>query len=223
MGKGEYIVKIFLDTADIETIRELGEMGLVDGITTNPTLIAKTGRKFDVVIKEICALVKGPVNAEITATDAAGICEEAHQIREWGEQIVIKIPMNREGLKAVWKLSKEGIPTTVTLIFSVPQAILAAKAGARYLCPFVGRLDDISSEGTSLLYDITTVLGQYPEWDCEVMAASIRHPLHVVEAARAGVDIITIPPKVIDQMLLHPLTDRGITQFLKDAQLCYTK
>ena len=215
-------MKIFLDTADVTTIKELSEMGLVDGITTNPTLIARTGRKFGEVIQEICAIVGGPVNAEVTATTAEGILEEARRIRQWGDQIVIKIPMNREGLKAVWHLSTEGIPTTVTLIFSVPQAILAAKAGARYLCPFVGRLDDISSEGTSLLYDITAVLGQYPEWECEVMAASIRHPLHVVEAARAGVDVITIPPKVIDQMLLHPLTDRGITQFLKDAEMCYT-
>jgi len=215
-------VKIFLDTADITTIQEMKEMGLADGITTNPTLIAKTGRKFDEVIKDICAVIDGPVNAEVTATTAEGILEEARKIRRWGDQIVIKIPMNREGLRAVWRLSEEGIPTTVTLIFSVPQAILAAKAGARYLCPFVGRLDDIAHDGTSLLYDITTVLNQYPEWDCEVMAASIRHPLHVVDAARAGVDVITIPPKVIDQMLLHPLTDRGIEQFLKDAKLCYS-
>ncbi|RTZ92019.1 MAG: fructose-6-phosphate aldolase [Deltaproteobacteria bacterium] len=215
-------MKIFLDTADVAVIREMKEMGLVDGITTNPTLISKTGRKFADVIQDICGLIEGPVNAEVTATTAEGILEEARQIRQWGEQIVIKIPMNREGLRAVWLLSQEGIPTTVTLIFSVPQAILAAKAGARYLCPFVGRLDDIAHEGTSLLYDITTVLTQYPEWDCEVMAASIRHPLHVVDAARAGVDVITIPPKVIDQMLLHPLTDRGIEQFLKDAKLCYS-
>jgi len=215
-------VKIFLDTADTTIIQEMKEMGLADGITTNPTLIAKTGRKFDEVIKDICAIIDGPINAEVTATTAEGILEEAREIRQWGEQIVIKIPMNREGLRAVWRLSEEGIPTTVTLIFSVPQAILAAKAGARYLCPFVGRLDDIASEGTNLLYDITTVLNQYPEWDCEVMAASIRHPLHVVDAARAGVDVITIPPKVIDQMLLHPLTDRGIEQFLKDAKLCYS-
>ncbi len=215
-------MKIFLDTADIQVIEELKGMGLVDGITTNPTLIAKTGRKFEEVIRDICRLVDGPVNAEVTASTAEGIFEEARRIRQWGEQIVIKIPMNREGMKAVYRLTEAGIPTTVTLIFSVPQAILAAKAGARYLCPFVGRLDDISSEGISLLYDITTVLNQYPEWECEVMAASIRHPLHVVEAARAGVDIITIPPPVIDQMLLHPLTDRGIAQFLKDAKLCYT-
>jgi len=216
-------VKIFLDTADVATIEEFSAMGLVDGITTNPTLIARTGRTFGEVIRDICAVVEGPVNAEVTSTTAEGILEEARQIRQWGEQIVIKIPMNREGLKAVWRLSEEGIPTTVTLIFSVPQAILAAKAGASYLCPFVGRLDDISSEGMLLLKDITTVLGQYPEWDCEVMAASIRHPLHVVEAARVGVDVMTIPPKVIDQMLLHPLTDRGIAQFLKDAEMCYTK
>jgi transaldolase len=215
-------VKIFLDSADIDTIKELKEMGLADGITTNPTLIAKTGRKFDEVIKDICAIIDGPVNAEVTSVTAEGILEEARQIRQWGDQIVIKIPMNREGLRAVWRLSEEGIPTTVTLIFSVPQAILAAKAGASYLCPFIGRLDDIAHDGTSLLYDITTVLNQYPEWDCEVMAASIRHPLHVVDAARAGVDVITIPPKVIDQMLLHPLTDRGIEQFLKDAKLCYS-
>ncbi len=215
-------MKKFLDTPDTTIIQEMKEMGLADGITTNPTLIAKTGRKFDEVIKDICAIIDGPINAEVTATTAEGILEEAREIRQWGEQIVIKIPMNREGLRAVWRLSEEGIPTTVTLIFSVPQAILAAKAGARYLCPFVGRLDDIASEGTNLLYDITTVLNQYPEWDCEVMAASIRHPLHVVDAARAGVDVITIPPKVIDQMLLHPLTDRGIEQFLKDAKLCYS-
>ena len=215
-------MKIFLDSADIDTIKELKEMGLADGITTNPTLIAKTGRKFDEVIKDICAIIDGPVNAEVTSVTAEGILEEARQIRQWGDQIVIKIPMNREGLRAVWRLSEEGIPTTVTLIFSVPQAILAAKAGASYLCPFIGRLDDIAHDGTSLLYDITTVLNQYPEWDCEVMAASIRHPLHVVDAARAGVDVITIPPKVIDQMLLHPLTDRGIEQFLKDAKLCYS-
>jgi len=215
-------VKIFLDTADTDVIKEFKEMGLVDGITTNPTLIARTGRKFGEVIRDICAIVDGPVNAEVTAATADGILDEAREIRKWGEQIVIKIPMNREGLRAVWRLSEEGIPTTVTLIFSVPQAILAAKAGARYLCPFVGRLDDIASEGTSLLYDITAVLGQYPEWDCEVMAASVRHPIHVVEAARAGVDVITIPPKVIDQMLSHPLTDRGIAQFLKDAALCYS-
>ncbi len=215
-------MKIFLDTADTVIIKELKEMGLADGITTNPTLIARTGRKFEEVIRDICEIIDGPVNAEVTATTAEGILEEARQIRRWGEQIVIKIPMDREGLRAVWRLSEEGIPTTVTLIFSVPQAILAAKAGARFLCPFVGRLDDIASDGTSLLHDITSVLNQYPEWDCEVMAASIRHPIHVVEAARAGVDVITIPPKVIDQMLRHPLTDRGIEQFLKDAKLCYS-
>jgi len=214
-------VKIFLDTADVEVIREFKEMGLVDGITTNPTLIAKTGKKFEEVIRKICQVVEGPVNAEVTSLTAEGIVEEARKIRSWGEQTVIKIPMNREGLKAVWRLSEEGIPTTVTLLFSVPQAILAAKAGARYLCPFVGRLDDISSDGTAMLHDICMMLNQYPEWECEVMAASIRHPIHVVEAARAGVDVITIPPKVIDQMLKHPLTDRGIEQFLKDAKGCY--
>ena len=214
-------MKIFLDTAETSVIQEMKEMGLVDGITTNPTLIAKTGRGFEEVIKDICAIVEGPVNAEITSTTADEIVEEGKKIHAWGEQIVIKIPMDREGLKAVWRLTQEGIPTTVTLIFSVPQAILAAKAGARYLCPFVGRLDDISEDGLALAADIAMVLGQYPDWTCEIMAASVRHPMHVVEIARSGVDIITIPPKVIDQMLHHPLTEKGIEQFLKDAATCY--
>ncbi len=208
-------MKFFIDTADIQEIREALEMGMVDGVTTNPTLISKTGKPFEKVVEEILAAVPGPVSLEVISEDAKGMVEEAKQLAKLGENVVIKIPMTIEGMKAVKQLTEMGIKTNVTLVFSPLQALLAAKAGATYVSPFVGRLDDISSDGMNLISQIVDIYTNY-NFATEIIVASVRHPMHVLEAALLGADIATIPFKVIKQLAAHPLTDIGIERFKKD-------
>jgi transaldolase len=208
-------MKIFIDTADVDAIREYAEIGIVDGVTTNPSLIAKTGRKFEEVVREICDIVDGPISAEAVAMEAPAMIEETRQLAKIHDNIVVKIPLTAEGLKTVSVVSKEGIKTNVTLCFSSPQALLAAKSGATYISPFVGRLDDISIEGMGLIEEIVEIYDNY-DYDTEVLVASIRNPLHFVEAARMGAHVSTVPPKVLGQLLKHPLTDNGIEKFLAD-------
>jgi transaldolase len=208
-------MKIFIDTADIEDIREANKLGILDGVTTNPSLVAKTGKDFKTVIDEIVAEVDGPISAEVISLEADGMVSEAMELAKIHENIVVKIPMTMEGLKATRALSDEGIKTNVTLIFQSSQAILAAKAGATYVSPFVGRLDDISEDGMQLVEDIMEIYNSYG-YSTEVIVASIRSPMHMVRAALAGADICTIPFGVIQQLTKHPLTDIGIERFLKD-------
>lgn len=208
-------MKFFIDTANIEEIRKAHALGMVDGVTTNPSLIAKEGKDPLSLIKTICSIVKGPVNAEVIGTTADVMIKEAKSLAKIHKNIVVKIPMIEEGLKAVKTLSSQGIKTNVTLVFSATQALLAAKAGAAYVSPFVGRLDDISHEGMALVRDILDIYDNYL-YKTEIIVASIRHPLHVVEAARMGADIATIPYSVITQLIKHPLTDIGLAKFLKD-------
>ena len=209
---------IYVDSANIDEIRQAKELGLADGVTTNPTLIAKENGEFTAILKEICKEVSGPVHAEVLSLDFEGIVAEGKELAKISDNIVIKIPMINEGLKAVRVLKSEGIDTNVTLIFSASQAILAAKAGATYVCPFLGRLDDISSDGLELLGVIRSILVNNPDLDTKIIAASIRTPNHVVELSAMGVDILTAPSKVLKQMEKHPLTDIGIEQFAKDAE-----
>jgi transaldolase len=212
-------MKIFVDTANIKAIKEAMALGIVDGVTTNPTLVAKEGDDPKKIIKEICALVGDkPVNAEVLSLECDGMVKEARAIAKWADNIVIKIPMMKEGLKAVKILADEGIRSNVTLIFTPTQAILAAKAGASYVSPFVGRLDDISTDGMELVSQIVNIYGNYETIVTEVIVASIRHPIHVIQAGLMGADILTIPPKVLDMMEKHPLTDKGIEMFLEDAK-----
>lgn len=211
-------MKIFIDTANLEEIRKAKALGLVDGVTTNPTLLAREGEAAETLIRKISKEVKGPVNVEVTGITCEEIVKEAKVLATWGDQIVIKIPITQEGLKAVRRLSEEGIQTNVTLLFSASQAILAAKAGATYVCPFIGRLDDISFNGLELIQQIREIYNQYDEIKTRIIVASVRNPIHVLEAARMGAEIVTIPPAIIEQMVKHPLTDRGIAQFLEDAK-----
>ncbi|WP_457601491.1 fructose-6-phosphate aldolase [Hydrogenivirga sp.] len=208
-------MKFFLDTADIKQIREVNSWGILDGVTTNPTLVSKTGRPFKEVVKEILEEVDGPVSLETVSLDAEGMIREGRLLAELGENVVVKIPMTKEGMKAVYTLESEGIPTNVTLVFSPMQALIAAKAGASYVSPFVGRLDDISGEGMKLIREIKEIFYNY-EFDTEIIVASVRHPMHVVEAALIGADICTVPYAVIEKLFKHPLTDKGIDAFLKD-------
>jgi len=208
-------VKFFIDTANLEEIKQGLEMGVVDGVTTNPTLVSKEGMEFRALVTEICRLVEGPVSLEATSLEAEGMVKEARELAKIGDNVVVKIPMIEEGLKAVKRLSAEGINTNVTLVFSPSQALLAAKVGATYLSPFVGRLDDISTPGMELTEQIITILENY-DFPTQVIVASVRHPLHVVEAALMGADIATIPFKVLKQLAKHPLTDIGIQRFLED-------
>jgi len=208
-------MKIFLDTANIELIRMANELGVIDGVTTNPSLIAKEGRDFKEVVTEICNIVDGPISAEVVSKYAEGMVAEAKELAMIHENIVIKVPMTGEGLKATKQLSKLGIRTNVTLIFSSTQALLAAKAGATFVSPFVGRLDDISHVGMDLVREIVTIYDNYG-YETEVIVASVRNPPHVVESALAGAHIATIPYKVLMQLLEHPLTDIGIEKFLAD-------
>lgn len=208
-------MKFFIDTANIADIRKGVEMGMVDGVTTNPSLIAREKKPFEEIIKEICQIVDGPVNAEVVSLDAPGMLAEARILAALDEKIVVKIPMLAEGMKAVKQLASEGIRTNVTLVFSVNQALMAAKAGASFVSPFVGRLDDIGVNGMDLINDIMTVYGNYG-YQSEVIVASVRSPQHVMDAALIGADIATIPFKVIEQLAKHPLTDIGIEQFLAD-------
>ncbi len=208
-------MKFFIDTANIEEIKQAKEWGLVDGVTTNPSLIAKENVAFDERIKEICNIVEGPVSAEVVSIDSDGMVEEAKKIHKLADNIVIKIPMTMEGLRATQALAREGIRTNVTLIFSPLQALLAAKAGATYVSPFVGRLDDISHDGMHLVEQVVQIYNNYG-FDTEIIVASVRNPLHVLEAALIGADIATIPFKVISQLAKHPLTEIGLEKFLKD-------
>lgn len=207
-------MKFFLDTANTDDIRKYAELGLVDGVTTNPTIVAREGRDFESVIKEITTIVDGPVSAEVTANEADKIIEQARALAKWADNIVVKIPMIEAGLKAVSVLSKEGIKTNVTLVFSVAQGLMAAKAGATFISPFVGRLDDIGSDGVKLIKDLRTVLDNYG-LKSEIIAASIRGVQHVEAVALAGSDIATIPAGVFGKMFKHPLTDNGLASFEK--------
>lgn len=208
-------MKFFLDTANIEEIKRINQLGLVDGVTTNPTIIAKEGRNFEEVIKEICSIVDGPVSAEVISLDTEGMVKEATEIAKWADNIVVKIPMTEAGLAAVNILSKEGIKTNVTLIFSVAQGLMAAKAGATYISPFVGRLDDIGVSGLDLIAKLRQVLDTY-QLKSEIIAASIRNLEHVESTALAGSHIATIPGTLFPKLWSHPLTDNGIAQFMKD-------
>ena len=216
-------MKIFLDTANLNEIKKAKALGLVDGVTTNPTLLAKEGERAETLIWKISDEVKGPVNVEVTGATHEEMVKEAEAMANWGEEIVIKIPVNIEGLKAVKTLSSKGIRTNVTLVFSAGQAILAAKAGATYVCPFVGRLDDISFNGLDLIQQIRGIYQNYDEINTKIVVASVRHPIHVIEAGLMGAEIVTIPPAVLEQMAKHPLTDKGIAQFLEDAKKIPTR
>jgi transaldolase len=215
-------MKLFIDTANIDEIKEINEWGVICGVTTNPSLIAKEGRDFKEVVKEIADIVDGPISAEVISLDTEGMLREARELVKIHPNIIIKIPMTKEGLKAVKVLTKEKIKTNVTLIFSASQALLAARAGATYVSPFVGRLDDISNEGIYIIEDIVQIFDIH-NIGTEIIAASIRHPIHVLDAAKAGAHISTIPYKVFTQMLNHPLTDIGIDKFLKDWEGLKTK
>jgi transaldolase len=208
-------MKFFIDTANIEDIKKANAMGLLDGVTTNPSLVSKEGREFRELIKEICGIVKGPVSAEAVSTDAEGMIKEARELAKIADNIVVKIPLIKEGLRAVKTLSGEGIKTNVTLCFSPVQALMAAKAGADYVSPFVGRLDDISQVGMEMVEQIATIYENYG-FTTEIIVASIRNPVHVLDAALIGADIATIPYNVMEQLIKHPLTDIGIERFLAD-------
>ncbi|MBO8142276.1 MAG: fructose-6-phosphate aldolase [Firmicutes bacterium] len=210
-------MKFFIDTANVDEIRTVNEWGILAGVTTNPTLVAKEGRDFREVIREICALVDGPVSAEVVATDAAGMIREGEEYAAWADNVVVKVPLTADGLKATRALAEKGIKTNVTLVFSPNQALMAARAGAAYVSPFLGRLDDISFDGMQLVRDVVEIFWIH-DIETEVIAASIRHPLHMVEAAKAGAHIATAPFRVYQQMLKHPLTDIGLERFLADWQ-----
>ncbi len=215
-------MKFFVDTANVEDIRKANDMGMICGVTTNPSLIAKEGRDFNEVIQEITAIVDGPISGEVkaTTTDAEGMIREGRQIAAIHPNMVVKIPMTAEGLKAVKVLSAEGIKTNVTLIFSAAQALLAARAGASYVSPFLGRLDDISMPGIDLIRDITEIF-EVHAIETEIIAASVRNPIHVIDCAKAGADIATVPYKVLEQMIKHPLTDQGIAKFQADYKAVF--
>ena len=208
-------MKFFIDTANIDEIKEANKMGMADGVTTNPSLIAKEGRDFEEVVKEICHIIDGPVSAEVISTDTEGMLKEARHLANLHENIVVKIPMLIDGLKAVRTLADEGIKTNVTLVFSPLQALMAAKAGASYVSPFVGRLDDISQEGMLLVEQIVEMYSNYA-FETEIIVASVRNPLHVLDSALMGADIATIPFKVLSKLAAHPLTDKGLAAFLAD-------
>jgi transaldolase len=211
-------MKFFIDTADLQELRDLAQTGLVDGVTTNPSLIAKSGRNMLDVVKEICALVTGPVSAEVTATDHKTMLAEGRKLAKLAANVAVKVPLTPDGLKTCKALALEGTLVNVTLCFSPAQAILAAKAGAAFISPFVGRLDDIGADGMALIREICAIYRQYPAFKTEVLVASIRHPMHVVEAAKIGAHVSTMPPGVLRQMYAHPLTDKGLAAFLADWQ-----
>ncbi len=208
-------MEFYIDTADVTQIKKYWDMGVIDGVTTNPSLIARTGRNFKEVIQEITSIVKGPISVEAVSSKAEDLVKEARRLAEFGEHVVVKIPMTDEGLKAVKELSKLGVKTNVTLVFSAPQALLAAKAGATYLSIFVGRLDDRGQEGIDVVYEVCRMLANY-DMPTKVITASVRHPRHVVDAALAGSHVATVPPDILDKMLKHPLTDEGLRLFAQD-------
>jgi len=208
-------MKFFLDTANIDEIKDANAMGMVDGVTTNPSLIAKEGRDFEEVIKEICEIVDGPISAEVISTDSEGMLKEARHLAGLHKNIVVKIPMTVDGIKATCQLTKEGIKTNVTLVFSPLQALMAAKAGATYVSPFLGRLDDLSQDGLQLIEQIVEIYANYA-YETEIIVASVRNPLHVLDSAIIGADIATIPYSVLGKFASHPLTDKGLKAFLDD-------
>jgi transaldolase len=208
-------VKIFLDSANLESIKMYNDMGILDGVTTNPSLLSKEKGDPRIVMNEIVKIVKGPVNLEVIGTDYEVMIEEAHRLKKYGENVVVKIPMTPAGLRAVKRLAQEGISTNVTLIFSSNQAILAAKSGASYVSPFIGRLDDNGQDGMSIVREITQIFANY-KFETEILVASIRHPIHVIEAGKCGADIVTLPPEILQKMFTHPLTDKGLNGFLSD-------
>lgn len=209
-------MKFFVDTADVAEIKDLAATGLVDGVTTNPSLIAKSGRDFFEVVREICGIVDGPVSAEVAATDHETMLKEGLKLAKIADHIAVKVPLTPDGLKTCKALSSDGIMVNVTLCFSPAQAILAAKAGASFISPFVGRLDDIGTDGMELIADICEIYEQYPDFRTEVLVASVRHPIHVVESAKMGAHVATVPPAVLRAMFNHPLTDKGLAAFLAD-------
>jgi transaldolase len=215
-------MKIFLDTANLESITKFNDMGLLDGITTNPSLMSKEGGNPKDGMAEITKIIKGDVSLEVLSTEYSGMIEEGRKLRDYGENVVVKVPMTPDGLRACKSLTAEGIPVNVTLIFSSNQAVLAAKAGAKYVSPFIGRLDDIGHDGMNLIKDIKTIFSNY-NFSTQILVASIRHPLHVVEAAKIGADVVTLPPAVLDKMLKHPLTDIGLKNFLADWEKLKTE
>ncbi len=208
-------MKIFLDTANLESIKMYNDMGLLDGITTNPSLLSKEGGDPQKTMEEICRIIKGDVSLEVISTEYSGMIEEAHRLRKYGDNVVVKCPMTADGLKACKSLTAEGIPVNITLIFSPNQAILAAKAGAKYVSPFIGRLDDIGKDGMLLIREIKQIFLNY-NFKTQILVASIRHPMHVVEAAKIGADVVTLPAEVLAKMLKHQLTDIGLKNFLAD-------
>jgi transaldolase len=208
-------MKIFLDTANIDSIKRYNDMGLVDGITTNPTLLSKEKGNPAEIMRQIVKIVKGPLSLEVVGITAEEMIEEAHRLKKYGQNVVVKIPMIPDGMKAVKKLKAEGVETNVTLIFSANQAILAAKAGAAYVSPFIGRLDDAGQEGMAVIREIVQIFKNY-QFDTNVLVASVRHPLHVIEAGKIGAHVVTLPPDILGKMMSHPLTDKGLSAFLSD-------
>ena len=215
-------MKIFLDTANLESIRKFNDMGLLDGITTNPSLMSKEGGNPKDAMEEITKIIRGDVSLEVLSTEYSGMMDEGRNLRNYGDNVVVKVPMTPDGLKACKALTAEGIPVNVTLIFSANQAILAAKAGAKFVSPFIGRLDDIGQDGMHLIQEIKTIFSNY-NFKTQILVASIRHPLHVIEAAKIGADVVTLPPAVLDKMLKHPLTDIGLKNFLADWEKLKSK
>ena len=208
-------MKIFLDTANLKSIRMYNDMGLLDGITTNPTLLSKEGGDPHKTMEEICSIIKGDVSLEVVSTEYSGMMDEGRRLRKYGNNVVVKCPMTPDGLKACKSLTAEGIPVNVTLVFSANQAVLAAKAGAKYVSPFIGRLDDAGQDGMGLIREIDQIFQNY-KFKTQLLVASIRHPVHVVDAAKIGADVVTLPPDVLGKMLKHPLTDIGLKNFLAD-------
>jgi transaldolase len=208
-------MKIFLDSANIDAIKKYNELGLVDGVTTNPTLLSKEKEHPAEIMKQIVKIIKGPVSLEVIGTTAQVMIEEAHRLMKFGQNVVVKIPMIPDGMKAVKQLKQDGISTNVTLVFSANQAVLAAKTGASYISPFIGRLDDVGQDGMMLIKEIVQIFNNY-QYKTEVLVASVRHPLHIIEAAKLGADIVTLPPEILGKMLAHPLTEKGLSAFLSD-------
>ena len=208
-------MKIFLDSASIESIRKYNDMGILDGVTTNPSLLSKENGDPRKIMYEIVRTIKGPVSLEVIGTDYEVIMEEAHRLKKYGQNVVVKVPMIPAGLRAVKSLKQDGIPTNVTLVFSSNQAILAAKAGASYISPFIGRLDDNGHDGINIIREIKQIFSNY-KFESEILVASVRHPLHVIEAGKCGADIVTVPPEILHKMLTHPLTDKGLSSFISD-------